>query len=289
MVKQLIFPLLLLPCLLAAYNNNVNFIDGNLPAAQARALQEGKPYFVHYTATWCMPCQWMEEHTFQDVALAGYVAENYLAVRMDYDSKEADTFKKQYDVTTLPTTLIFNAEGHLLSKHENSLDAAQLLKILYEHRQSLRPQQPRISAPPARTVAYQKKEQDISRPALIPDEMPATKPSARNETTTATARPDAYRLQPTESVQNPSTSAPRSVANYAIQVGVYSDADNAKRTQTRMAQRFDQFTRIQELDQNGKTLYRVLVGAFEQKTEAENYLHYLKQNDVKGFVKNVDN
>lgn len=293
MVKQLIFTLLLLPCLLAAFpNESVNFIDGNLSEAQARAQLEGKPYFVHLTATWCMPCQWMDEHTFTDAALIGYVSENYLAVRMDYDSKEADLFKRQYQVKTLPSILIFDAEGKLMDRHEKSLDAPQLLKILFENQQALSPSpassQLTASAhytPPARTVAYN--SDDISRPALIPDAAPAqtqVKPHVRHEQP-ATSN-SYYNLQPT---RQPETAAPRSTARYAIQVGVYSDYDNAFRMKSKMVDRFDQLVRVEDLAHNGKKLYRVLVGTFEEKSAAEDYLLYLKRNDVKGFVKNIDN
>lgn len=296
MVKQLIFTLLLLPCLLAAFpNESVNFIDGNLPEAQTRAQLEGKPYFVHLTATWCMPCQWMDEHTFTDAALIGYVSENYLAVRMDYDSKEADLFKRQYQVKTLPSILIFNSEGKLMDRHEKSLDAPQLLKILFENQQSLSP--PPASnqivastnyKPPARTVAYN--NDDISRPALIPDAAPThtpATPQVRNEKP-ATSN-SYYNLKPTQPTRQPETAAPRSTAKYAIQVGVYSDYDNAFRMKSKMVDRFDQLVRVEDLAHNGKKLYRVLVGTFEEKSAAEDYLLYLKRNDVKGFVKNIDN
>lgn len=274
MIKQLLLPLLLLPCVLAAFpNDSVNFIDGNLSEAQQRAFRENKPYFVHLTADWCMPCQWMDEHTFTDVALIGYIAENYLAVRMDYDSKEADIFKQRYDVTTLPSILIFDANGRLLDRHDQSLDAPQLLKILFENQQSL-PKQTTAN-PPARTVAYN--SDDISRPALIPDaEAPPQKQHTFSEVN--------HQLRPDKV-----TAAPRSTATYAIQVGVYSDYDNAFRMKSRMVDRFDQLVRLKTMQHNGKKLYRVLVGTFENKTTASDYLQYLQRQGVKGFVKNIDN
>lgn len=283
MIKQLLLPLLLMPCVLAAFpNDSVNFIDGNLSEAQQRAFRANKPYFVHLTADWCMPCQWMDEHTFTDAALIGYIAENYLAVRMDYDSQEADLFKKRYNVTALPAILIFSADGQLLDRHEASLDAPQLLKILFENQQAIggKTTANTPASPPVRTVAYN--SDDISRPALIPDaEAPPHKRRTPSE--------NEYQLRPSGATSRPTTAAPRSTATYAIQVGVYGDYDNAFRMKSRMVDRFDQLVRLKTMQHNGKKLYRVLVGTFEDKSAAADYLQYLQRQGVKGFVKNIDN
>lgn len=294
MIKQLILLVLLLPyCATAASSLPVQFIDGDLVSAKERAAREGKPYFVHFTASWCMPCQWMEEYTFSDAALGDYVTKHYLAVKLDFDSKEAGTYKDLYNVTSLPSILIFNAKGNLIDRHEATLDATRLLKILYDNNKSDNLAQTTYapattSVPVASTVKVSYNEDKISRPALIPDDPTATTnpittpPANTNKRTfeaSATAKP----------ADKPVISAPRASGNFAIQVGVYSDFDNAERSQNRMEQRFAQIVRITELRQDSKTLYRVMVGAFETKESAEKYLLYLENQGVRGFVKNIDN
>ncbi len=282
MIKQLILPLLLLPyCAIAAHHfQDIIFQEGNLPAAQERAAREGKLYFVHFTATWCMPCQWMEQNTFTDPALSDYVNAHYLAVKMDFDSKEAEKYKKLYNVVSLPSMLIFNTKGDLIDRHDASLDATALLKILYDHnksdnRSTLTTHQAQPSSAAVVKVTYNSEK--ISRPALIPDNNPDP----------------IYYEPPVANPQPPTTkpdiSAPRASGNYAIQVGVYSEFANAQKSQVRMEQRFEQVGRIQQMHQNGKTLYRVMIGAFETKAAAEKYLLYLESQSVRGFVKNMDN
>ena len=78
-------------------------------------------------------------------------------------------------------------------------------------------------------------------------------------------------------------------AKFTVQVGVYSDPANAERARSRMAQRFGQPVQIVENWQNGKHLYKVMVGRFEQKEAADHLLERLSAQSVPGFVKTIDN
>ncbi|HMO38049.1 MAG TPA: thioredoxin family protein [Saprospiraceae bacterium] len=272
MIKQLTFLLLLCPYWAAATPiEPIHFIEADLATVQQRAAREGKPYFVHFTANWCMPCRWMETHTFADAALAGYVNERYIAVQMDFDAKESAVCKQLYKVTALPSILVFNSAGELIDRRETSLEATELLKILFDNAaKNGVPIQNQALAdrPVAMTVAYTSGK--ISRPALVPDE-----PSAPARTTVA--------------ANQPVVSAPRNAGKYAIQVGVYSDHSNAERNQALLQQRFrNQPVRIIEFGQNDKILYRVLIGAFETQTAADSYVTYLDNQSVRGFVKVIE-
>lgn len=272
MIKRLTFLLLLCPYWAAATPAEpIHFIEADLATVQQRAAREGKPYFVHFTASWCMPCRWMETHTFTDAALADYVNERYIAVQMDFDAKETAGCKQLYKVTTLPSILIFNSAGELIDRRETSLDATELLKILFANAaKNGVPIQNQALAdrPVAMTVAYTSGK--ISRPALVPDE-----PSAPAQVAIA--------------ANQPVVSAPRSAGRYAVQVGVYSDHTNAERNRALLQQRFsNQPVRITEFNQNGKILYRVLIGAFETQTAADSYVTYLDNQSVRGFVKAVE-
>ena len=130
MNTQLLLPLLLLPYLaMATVLTDVEFLPSTAEA-QARATQEGKLYFVHFTASWCVPCQWMEENTFVDDAVSTFVKDNYLAVKMDFDDANSANYKKRYQVTSLPSLLVFNAKGELIDQYKTSLSKDELLQIL---------------------------------------------------------------------------------------------------------------------------------------------------------------
>lgn len=289
MIKQLILPLLLLLyCRMAALAQPIHFLDGNLSMVQERAAREGKLYFLHFTASWCMPCQWMEENTFTDAVLSDYVTGHYLAVKMDFDSKEAESYKKLYNVTSLPSLLIFNAKGILIDRHQTSLDATTLLKILYENESKYPAQAITVN------IEVSNNNEQISRPALIPDASSSVDYQTASYKPQATSsEPPATSYQPpVASSQHPVTSdqsAPRSPGKYGIQIGVYGELANAEKSQERMERQFKKVVQIDEILQNGQTLYRVMLGAFENKEAAEKYLLYLDSQSVRGFVKNIDN
>ena len=111
-------------------SRQVNFIPGKLSDIQKRAAKEGKPYLIHFTAEWCMPCQWMEKNTYTDPALANYVNLNYLPYKVDIDDIDGYNYKEQFSILLLPSVLIFNSSGELLDKFEESLSGSKMLLIL---------------------------------------------------------------------------------------------------------------------------------------------------------------
>lgn len=281
MNTQLILPLLLLPYwVMAAQSTDVKF-STNLAEAQARALRENKLYFIHFSATWCMPCQWMEENTFTNDTLAAFVQDYYIAVKIDFDDPKAATYKQQYKVTSLPSLLIFNAKGEVLDRFETSLSKDELLQALRKH-VTLQPRAAGTSSAIAMPVTYTNTNSGkISRPALIPEE---AKTLAKSNVKTL-----APPVETTNAAQEKQAKSMAPSAQFAVQVGVFSDYANAQRTQTRMEQRFKQPVQLTKMTQNGKIFYKVLVGKFEEKEDADQFLASLSAQSVRGFVKNIDN
>ncbi len=285
MTKQFILPLLLLPYwVMAAQSTDVNFIY-NPTEAQVRAANEGKLYFVHFTTTWCMPCQWMEENTFTNDTLADFVAAHYLAVKIDLDDRNAANYKQQYKITAIPSLLIFNAKGELLARYETSLSKEELLQKLQQYVPAQRQKQNSNS-----TLAVQVNYNGaapaagkISRPALIPDEV-----NKVDKTLAYNASPSSTAIDKTPL---PATASARAepVSRFAIQVGVFSDFGNAERTRTHMEQRFQLPVQIVESRQDGKHFYKVMVGKFETKEDANHFLDKIHAQAVQGYVKNIDN
>lgn len=281
-MKQCITTALLAILLLPAQSAfaNVNFLNASLPEVRQMASREGKPYFVHFTATWCMPCQWMEKNTYADPALSRYANANYFSVKIDIDNEEGRRYKAQYSITALPSILVFDERGVLLDRYEESLEAPALLDILQKHhRQGLAGiQLASNTAADAAVLDSPKPQFALRRPALIPEERASFDDAAY----IADARPVAATL-PSQT----DTQTPRANLGYGVQVGVYSDYNNAVQQVGRLEKKFEQPVNIFAGKTEGKATYSIVVGLFKTQAQAAEYLHYLNRNDIKGIVKHI--
>ncbi|MFK8103789.1 MAG: thioredoxin family protein [Saprospiraceae bacterium] len=101
-----------------------------------RANQEQKLYFLKFGAPWCLPCQLMEESTFQDQNFLELLKRSYLYLNVNVDLFDGISLKQKYRVKSLPTIIVFDQHGRLLEKVEGSTSTTDLTEILEKHRQN---------------------------------------------------------------------------------------------------------------------------------------------------------
>lgn len=152
---------------------NIPFLQKDLTEVRQMAAEEGKLYFAHFSAEWCMVCDWMEENTFTDPTLEAFVQDNYLPVRINFDEVQNQRYNDQFEITVLPTILVFNSQGILLDKIQYSIEANDLLRVLQKHNlarnkvnEDLKPAEEVLNSPAHNLVLH--------RPALQPEKSPAT-------------------------------------------------------------------------------------------------------------------
>ena len=104
--------------------------------AKQKAAREGKVLLVDFTATWCMPCRWMDETTFSDRQVLSYLRENYVSIKVDIDDFDGFALKQQYNVSTLPTMLFFSSDGRQVDRVEEGVGAAEMLDRLRQNNTS---------------------------------------------------------------------------------------------------------------------------------------------------------
>jgi hypothetical protein len=84
-------------------------------AAFTEAQAQNKPVFLSITAAWCHWCRVMDEQTYANEAIAQYVREHFIPVRVDSD-KRPDV-NARYTMGGWPTTCVLSPEGDLIWGH----------------------------------------------------------------------------------------------------------------------------------------------------------------------------
>ena len=112
---------------------SINFYQVNIDQAKELAAEQGKLVMVDFYANWCAPCKWMEESTFADPEVVSIINNHFIPVKIDIDQIDGYSMKQQYSVRYLPTIIIFDENGRVLSRVEETLSASKMSEFLTSH------------------------------------------------------------------------------------------------------------------------------------------------------------
>ena len=99
----------------------------------SEAKSEKLPYFIDFTADWCLPCKLMDETVFMDRDVINYANNNYVPLQLDMDDFDAMILKSKYEINQLPTILFFNYKGELIGRLEGLQTGTKFLQELKDY------------------------------------------------------------------------------------------------------------------------------------------------------------
>lgn len=97
----------------ALRGGSVEADDFEQKAAEAAAA--GKPMLLYFTADWCPPCRRMKRDIWPDPSVQAALAEHVVMVTLDVDTESGRSLGNRYQVASIPTMMVVNPEGELLS------------------------------------------------------------------------------------------------------------------------------------------------------------------------------
>ena len=133
--KLKVMRLFLLPLMLYLFLGHnlhaqgIEFFHGQWSEALEKAKSSEKLIFIDAYAQWCGPCKMMAATAFKDEAVGKYFNENFINLKIDWESAEAKDLKGKIEVSAYPSLFFMNAKGELIQKAVGGRDAAGLLTL----------------------------------------------------------------------------------------------------------------------------------------------------------------
>lgn len=228
----------------------VNFINSNLEQAKQRASAEGKMVFVDFYAKWCTPCKWMDQTTFKDKNVVNVLNENFISVKMNIDDAEGFEMKNKYEVQYLPTILIFNSNGAVIERIEETMTSANLIQLLHRHNS--------VDNKRVVTNAVNASPKDVQHTYEPQNEV-------EDDSFTMSAA-DYNRYQD------------QTKAVYRVQVGVYKEYAGASKQVAYLRETFFEDVVVMNDYRGEQVLFKVLLGQFQTLEEAESFRKILHKD-----------
>lgn len=96
--------------------------------AQKETPAPQQKLFIYFYADWCSYCRKMENETFVDPAVASFINQHFLPVRVNSD--EQSKIAARYGVSGLPDLRFLTPEGEAIARWPGYIEAKQLLPML---------------------------------------------------------------------------------------------------------------------------------------------------------------
>ena len=96
-------------------------------AALAQAKEESKPLMVDVFATWCTPCQQMDEDVFSR-AEVGEASREFVCVKVD--GEKYPDLRKKLEVANYPTVLFLDPDEREISRSEAKVSHRIMLRVM---------------------------------------------------------------------------------------------------------------------------------------------------------------
>lgn len=220
---------------------SIDFTSEAFEHAKQRASKEGKLFFVDFYANWCTPCKWMDSTTFKDKEVIKTLNNNYVAIKIDIDTKEGFSVKEKYQISVLPTLLIFNSDGELVERVQETLSRSKMMNLLTFH---------------------------VHKDAKV----------VQNHYFNQSPNKESTIQAPVEDKYNEYRSSNNAKSNYRIQVGDYNNYEAALRKVNEIREEFLEDIIVLNDYRDGEVWYRVLMGNFGSESEASSFQKILKRD-----------
>lgn len=262
----------------------VTFFSGKLSKIQNSAKAEGKLYILDFVAPWCLPCKIMDETTYNDELLADFMSQHFIIAKVNVEDFDGLNLKEKYQVNCLPTLLVFNHNGEIIEKQEGIITGSKLLSLLQRCNLPMHGAGQKHQFPQPIVVKNTGKSEAIAN----------VKPTKSNPNTTKTLKPKPENyIKPNKVVSTYDLGIGlyqldinrKSNKGFSVQTYVLSQYENViKQYETAKLEYTKQPILLLVEKQQEKTVYKIMVGYFDTRKQAE---EFKKSYKINGYIKDL--
>jgi thiol-disulfide isomerase/thioredoxin len=255
---------------------DISFLEGDLSVAKEKASREGKLIFLDFWASYCTPCKIMEEYTFTHPSVSDYVNDNYIPVKVDIQSFDGFDLKNQFDVRLLPTIIVLNSKGVMVGKHEETMGADKFVETLKSYDKPKN----RVKRAATTNMYY--------NPSTSYSNAKPVKVSYTNDNATERKLKISNNTPAAKGSLKPISSESVGAGSFTIQAGAFFTEESGKNAAKLVKRKYGQNglrVFMSQKDENDRIVYRILVGQFGSKLEAQ---RYMKAHKIQGLVRDLD-
>jgi len=147
--------------------SQIQFKHISLKEAKALAKEQNKPIFVDVFATWCGPCKYMANTTFQDSLIGNYFNREFINVKIDGEKADGPSIMSEYGITAYPTLLFISPKGELIERFVGAAETKTLRRLGIK---TAHPDQDPVNNASKKYFASKKKETDLRDYILVLNE-----------------------------------------------------------------------------------------------------------------------
>jgi thiol-disulfide isomerase/thioredoxin len=221
-----------------------NFWESSLISAQNRSKITQRPYMIVFESPDCLPCQWMDNQTFENAQVAGFIEQNLIAVKVNIRTEEGKSLIKKHRLTQLPTMIIFDKNDIEKGRLDEPVNARGMLDFIRRYAINVNGTKPLVNT--AKPNDYQAE----AVAALVPQESPAS---------------------PTVDTPARRVNASSPGGTFSIQIGAFATKTAAYEVMGRLNDKYATAATIYPGFTNGKNWYKVSIGVFHSRQEANDF------------------
>ena len=283
------------------YCGSPSIFHKNITTAKKISKENSKVLLIYFRSSENANCKELEDIIFPDTEIQSLIESYYVGVSIEGNTYDGRAIMAVYGVKSLPAIVAHTNQGDFIGKTEGKINLVDLSSLLRKWNYSAMEWNKKEdqfaldihSKSSTQTLKNTQSPKDIdsvhieqTKSVEITKSTPKTITSKKIESESLFN--NYWKENPESELQTQKTNIEANEileeSAFAIQMGAFGSYENAAELTDKIVKKAGLFSDIIVVNQNGKSLHKVITGSFHSKTNAEKSLQHLKSVGLNGFI-----